>query len=264
MDRRSRPTRTNRVHDAQTRHARSLLASAGLVDAHADRVERCGSRARLVRGIPRGRGDDWAAGRRAGAGRRQDRRPAPTRGGAGIRHDLRVGCDRRRAVVRSPEGTWVEAFGQADPASGSPMKSTTSHASDRSRRRSPVARAAAHREWRPEPRRHHRRVRRRREGSDPAASFPGGVKGSLPARSLDRHESAKGDEQLDEPSEGHYAPDPLSDRRAGGLLLAFLATVILVLAVATAPLTTAESTSTRELSGSSVHANAVSRSLGER
>ena len=36
---------------------------------------------------------------------------------------------------------------------------------------------------------------------------------------------------MDESTEGHHAPDILSNRKAGGLLLAFLGTVILILAV---------------------------------
>ena len=38
---------------------------------------------------------------------------------------------------------------------------------------------------------------------------------------------------LNESTEGHHAPDPLSNRKAGALLLAFLAAVVVVLAVAT-------------------------------
>ncbi len=43
---------------------------------------------------------------------------------------------------------------------------------------------------------------------------------------------------MNKPTEGRHVPDPLSDRKAGGLLLAFLAVVILVLALATMPLPT--------------------------
>lgn len=48
---------------------------------------------------------------------------------------------------------------------------------------------------------------------------------------------------------GHHAPDPLSNRKAGALLLAFLAAVVVVLAVATMPLISSESTSTPQPTG---------------
>jgi hypothetical protein len=50
---------------------------------------------------------------------------------------------------------------------------------------------------------------------------------------------------------GHHAPDPLTDRKAGALLLVFLAAVVVVLAVATAPLMSSESMSTPQPTGMS-------------
>ena len=54
---------------------------------------------------------------------------------------------------------------------------------------------------------------------------------------------------MEEPMKGQHAPDPLTDRKAGLLLLAFLAAVVVVLAVATAPLISAESMSTPQPTG---------------
>jgi hypothetical protein len=51
--------------------------------------------------------------------------------------------------------------------------------------------------------------------------------------------------------EGRHAPAPLSDRRAGELLLAFAAVVVVVLALATLPLSTTASMSTRDSNGQS-------------
>ena len=51
------------------------------------------------------------------------------------------------------------------------------------------------------------------------------------------------------PTEGPHTPEALSDRQAGGLLVAFLAAVVLVLALATMPPIQIESTSTHEPMG---------------
>ena len=56
---------------------------------------------------------------------------------------------------------------------------------------------------------------------------------------------------MNEPTEGQHAPDLLSNRKAGMLLLAFLAAVVVVLAVATVPLISSESTSTPQPTGTS-------------
>lgn len=53
---------------------------------------------------------------------------------------------------------------------------------------------------------------------------------------------------MSKPTEGHHVPDRLSDRQAGGLLLAFLVVVILVLALATMTVPT-ERSSTDEPDG---------------
>lgn len=66
---------------------------------------------------------------------------------------------------------------------------------------------------------------------------------------------ANGDGQLDDHPEGHYAPDVPSDQRAGGLLLAFLTAVILLLAVGTMPLSPTAGTSPQSPTGSSVPAH---------
>jgi len=75
---------------------------------------------------------------------------------------------------------------------------------------------------------------------------------------------ANGDEQLDEPTKGHHPFEPLSDRRAGELLLAFLGAVVLVLALATLPLTTADSATTQESSGHGVLGHRSLPGSGER
>ena len=54
---------------------------------------------------------------------------------------------------------------------------------------------------------------------------------------------------LNESTEGDRASDLLSDRKAGALLLAFVASVVVVLAVATAPLISSESMSTHQPTG---------------
>ena len=54
---------------------------------------------------------------------------------------------------------------------------------------------------------------------------------------------------MNEPTEGQHAPDLLSDRKAGALLLAFVAAVVVVLAVATMPLISSESMSTPQPTG---------------
>ena len=54
---------------------------------------------------------------------------------------------------------------------------------------------------------------------------------------------------LNESTEGDRASDLLSDRKAGALLLAFVAAVVVVLAVATAPLISSESMSTHQPTG---------------
>ncbi len=53
---------------------------------------------------------------------------------------------------------------------------------------------------------------------------------------------------MSKPTEGPYSPDLLSDRAAGGLILAFVAAVVLVLTVATSltPEPENPSTSSRE------------------
>jgi len=61
--------------------------------------------------------------------------------------------------------------------------------------------------------------------------------------------NANGDDQLNEPMQGQHPPDPLSDRKAGGLLLAFVAAVVVVLAVATLPMLTTASGSIQESTG---------------
>jgi hypothetical protein len=53
---------------------------------------------------------------------------------------------------------------------------------------------------------------------------------------------------MNTPAEGHHpVPDHLTDRQAGGLLLAFMAVVIMVLAVATMPLPTERTTTDEHL-----------------
>ena len=54
---------------------------------------------------------------------------------------------------------------------------------------------------------------------------------------------------MNESTEEHHAPGVLSDRKAGALLLAFLAAVVVVLAVATLPLISSESISTPQPTG---------------
>jgi len=56
---------------------------------------------------------------------------------------------------------------------------------------------------------------------------------------------------LNTPTKGRHVADRLSDRKAAGLLLAFLAAVILVAALATVPLSEAERSSMNEPIGSS-------------
>ena len=53
---------------------------------------------------------------------------------------------------------------------------------------------------------------------------------------------------MSKPTEGPHSPDVLTDREAGGLILAFVAAVILVLTVATSltPMPENPSTSSRE------------------
>ena len=69
-----------------------------------------------------------------------------------------------------------------------------------------------------------------------------------------RDPNANGDETLNDPTEGHHAPDPLTDRKAGALLLVFLAAVLVVLAVASLPLSSPDSSpdnaSTHQSTGS--------------
>ena len=65
-----------------------------------------------------------------------------------------------------------------------------------------------------------------------------------------RDPNANGDETLNDPTEGQHAPDPLTDRKAGALLLVFVAAVVVVLAVATLPLISADSASTHQSTGS--------------
>lgn len=54
---------------------------------------------------------------------------------------------------------------------------------------------------------------------------------------------------MNESTPAQHTPDPLSDRRAGQLLLAFVAAVVIVLALATVPLSVTESLTTREPTG---------------
>jgi hypothetical protein len=54
---------------------------------------------------------------------------------------------------------------------------------------------------------------------------------------------------MDEVMEGHHAPEPLSDRKAGVLLLVFLAAVVAVLGLATMPLIPSESLTTPQPTG---------------
>ena len=56
---------------------------------------------------------------------------------------------------------------------------------------------------------------------------------------------------MDRPAKDHHVADPLSDRKAGALLVAFLAAVIVVLALATVPPIPIESASTHEPMGNS-------------
>ena len=64
-----------------------------------------------------------------------------------------------------------------------------------------------------------------------------------------RDPNANRDGKMEEPMEGHHAPDLLTDRKAGALLLAFLAAVVVVLAVATLPLISSESMGTPQPTG---------------
>jgi hypothetical protein len=57
-----------------------------------------------------------------------------------------------------------------------------------------------------------------------------------------RDPNANGDRQLNQPTGRHHVPDRLSNRKAVGLLLAFLAVVILVGVLATIPLPAERST----------------------
>ncbi|RZS68709.1 hypothetical protein EV187_1144 [Agromyces ramosus] len=54
---------------------------------------------------------------------------------------------------------------------------------------------------------------------------------------------------MNELTSAQRTPDPLSDRRAVQLLLAFVAAVVIVLALATVPLSITESMTTREPTG---------------
>ena len=54
---------------------------------------------------------------------------------------------------------------------------------------------------------------------------------------------------MEDPMKGQPAPDPLTDRKAGALVLAFLAAVVVVLAVATMPLLSSERLSTPQPTG---------------
>ena len=54
---------------------------------------------------------------------------------------------------------------------------------------------------------------------------------------------------MNERTEGHHAPDVLTNRKAGALLLAFLAAVVVVLTVATMPLISSENMSTTRPTG---------------
>ena len=69
---------------------------------------------------------------------------------------------------------------------------------------------------------------------------------------------ANGDGQLDDHKEEHDAsgvPGVLGDQRAGGLLLAFLAAVIVLLAVGTMPLSPREGASPHSSTGNGVPAH---------
>lgn len=56
---------------------------------------------------------------------------------------------------------------------------------------------------------------------------------------------------MNKPTKDHHVPDRLSNRKAGGLLLAFLAAVILVAAIATIPLTPTDRSDTEAPMGNS-------------
>lgn len=56
---------------------------------------------------------------------------------------------------------------------------------------------------------------------------------------------------MNKPAEDHHVSDRLSNRKAGGLLLAFLAAVILVAAISTIPLTPTDRSSSDEPMGNS-------------
>lgn len=66
---------------------------------------------------------------------------------------------------------------------------------------------------------------------------------------------ANGDGQLDDHKEEHDASGVPGDQRAGGLLLAFLAAVIVLLAVGTMPLSPREDASPHSSTGNGVPAH---------
>ena len=70
------------------------------------------------------------------------------------------------------------------------------------------------------------------DSGQPRAPSAGPLRGA-PANRRVRDPNANGARQLNKPTNGRHVPDPLSDRKARGLLLAFLAVVIVVLALAT-------------------------------